>query len=123
MATDRNPGLTLDVLFVGITRPAMRWGVTYAAFIVTVLVTMELFLLTRNLLSLLIALPLHGVAVLLCLRDARCFELIALWLRTRGPQLMRTRSSWAASSYGALAIDLPSGSGRRSSRRAAAVSC
>lgn len=113
MASERNPGLVVDNLFVGITRPAMRWGVTYAALIVTVFVSMELFLLTRNLLTLLIAVPLHGLSALLCMRDARCFELIGLWMRTRGLQLVRTYSTWGATSYGPLSLDLPHVDGRR----------
>lgn len=113
MASERNPGLVADHLFVGITRPAMRWGVTYAALIVTVFVSMETFLLTRNLLTLLIAVPMHGLSVLLCLRDARCFELIGLWLRTRALQLLRTGRTWGAASYGPLCVDLPQRDGHR----------
>ncbi len=48
----RNTGLTADVLFVGATRPPMRWGVTYAALLCNLVFTMEIFLVTRNLLTL-----------------------------------------------------------------------
>ncbi|MEO8313380.1 MAG: VirB3 family type IV secretion system protein [Pseudomonadota bacterium] len=116
MVTERNPGITADVLFVGATRPAMRWGVTYAALIVNALVSMEAFLLSKNLLMLLVALPLHAVSLLLCARDARCFELLALWAWVHLPQWLRTRRRWQASSYGALAVDAPSSAGRRSAR-------
>ena len=44
--------LAVDPLFVGATRPPMRWGVTYTALLVNLVVTMEVFLLTRNLLTL-----------------------------------------------------------------------
>ena len=46
----RNAGVTADPLFVGVTRPPMRWGVTYAALLFNVVFTMEVFLLTKNLL-------------------------------------------------------------------------
>jgi len=44
-----NSGVTADPLFVGATRPPMRWGVTYSALLANGVFTMELFLLTKNL--------------------------------------------------------------------------
>jgi len=52
---ERNAGLIADPLFVGATRPPMRWGVTYAALLANLVITMEAFLVTRNLLTLLLA--------------------------------------------------------------------
>jgi type IV secretion system protein VirB3 len=98
----RNTGLTADVLFVGVTRPPMRWGVTYSALLVNGVFTMELFLLTKNLLTLLIAAPLHGICVLLCLRDARFFDLVLVWARTRLPAYLGNFRLWKASSYSPL---------------------
>jgi type IV secretion system protein VirB3 len=77
--SERNAGLTADSLFVGVTRPPMRWGVTYSALLFNLVFTMEVFLLSKNLLTLLIALPIHGLCALLCARDARFFDLILLW--------------------------------------------
>jgi len=48
----------------------------------------ELPLLTKNLLILLIAAPVHGVCMLLCAKDARFFDLTLLWGRTRLPALL-----------------------------------
>jgi type IV secretory pathway VirB3-like protein len=79
----RNAGLTADALFVGATRPPMRSGVTYAALLFNLVFTMEVFLLTKNLLTLALAAPIHWVCVLLCARDPRFFDLILLWGRTR----------------------------------------
>jgi type IV secretion system protein VirB3 len=56
----RNAGLIADPLFVGATRPPMRWGVTYAALLFNMVFTLEAFLATRNLLTLLLCLPIHG---------------------------------------------------------------
>jgi type IV secretion system protein VirB3 len=109
----RNPGLVADILFVGATRPPMRWGVTYTAILVNMVFTMETFLLTKNLLTLLLAAPIHGVCMLLCARDARFFDLIFLWGRTRGPAAMRNLRFWRASSYCPLVLDLPNARGRR----------
>jgi type IV secretion system protein VirB3 len=108
-----NSGLTVDPLFVGATRPSMRWGVTYSALLFTMVFTMEVFLLTKNLLTLLLCLPIHGVCMLLCARDARFFDLILLWARTRLPALMANLRLWRASSYSPLILDLPNRKGRR----------
>jgi type IV secretion system protein VirB3 len=114
--SELNSGLTADPLFLGATRPPMRWGVTYSALLFNLVFTMEVFLLTKNLLMLLLCAPIHGVCVLLCARDARFFDLLLLWGRTRLPALMANLRVWKASSYSPLAIDLPSRRGRRSRR-------
>jgi len=98
----RNQGLRTDPLFVGATRPPMRWGVTYAALLCNLVFTLEVFLLTKNLLTLLLSVPVHGVCALLCARDPRCFDLILLWGRTRMPALLGNFRFWKASSYSPL---------------------
>jgi type IV secretion system protein VirB3 len=114
--SDRNEGLTADVLFVAVTRPPMRWGVTFSALVFNLVFTMEVFLLTKNLLTLLIAIPIHGVCALLCARDARYFDLILLWGRTRMPSYLANHRVWKASSYSPLILDLPNSTGRRRER-------
>jgi len=109
----QNSGLIADPLFVGVTRPPMRWGVTYSALLVNGVFTMEIFLLTKNLLTLLAALPIHGVCALLCARDARFFDLAFLWGRTRIPALLANARFWSSSSYSPLTLDLPDRCGRR----------
>lgn len=111
--TARNAGLTADPLFVGATRPPMRWGVTYSALLFNLVFTMETFLLTRNLLTLLVCGPIHGVCALLCAHDARVFDLLLLWGRTRLPAVLTTLRVWKASSYSPLVLDLPGRNGRR----------
>jgi type IV secretion system protein VirB3 len=109
----RNAGVTADLLFVGVTRPPMRWGVTYSALLCNLVFTMEIFLLTKNLCSLLIAAPIHGVSLLLCARDARFFDLALLWSRTRLAALLGNLRFWKASSYSPLALELPNAGVRR----------
>jgi type IV secretion system protein VirB3 len=101
----RNTGLKCDPLFVAATRPAMRWGVTYSAILVNMVFTMEVFLLSRNLLTLLLGAPIHGIAMLLCARDARFFDLLFLWGRTRMTALLGNQRFWKASSYTPLRLD------------------
>src|SRR5271154_3887693 len=118
--SELNPGVCADPLFVGATRPPMRWGVTYSALLFNMVFVMEVFLLTKNLLTLLLGAPIHGVCMLLCARDARFFDLVMLWTRTRLPALLANQRVWKASSYSPLELDLPGRRGRRR-RRAAEV--
>lgn len=109
----RNEGLAADPLFVAVTRPPMRWGVTFSALLVNLVFTMEVFLLTKNLLTLLIAVPIHGLCALLCLRDARFFDLLLVWGRTGLAAQLRNARLWKGSSYCPLPIDCPRIDGRR----------
>jgi type IV secretion system protein VirB3 len=118
---DRNQGLTADVLFVGATRPPMRWGVTYSALLVNGVFTMEVFLLTKNLLTLALGLPIHGICMLLCARDARFFDLALLSGRTRIPALLANARLWRSSSYSPLTLDPPDARGRRRTSLVSAV--
>jgi type IV secretion system protein VirB3 len=111
--SELNPGLIADPLFVGATRPPMRWGVTYSALLFNMVFTMETFLMTKNLLTLLLCAPIHGICMLLCARDARFFDLVLLWARTRLPALFANLRIWKASSYSPLMLDLPGRRGRR----------
>lgn len=98
-----------DPLAVAMTRPPMRWGVTYTAMVGNIVLTMQAFLISRNLLWLFAALPVHGICMLLCAREPRWFDLAALWVRRRVPALMGTWIYWRASSYSPLVLDLPRG--------------
>ena len=88
--------LTREPVFTALTRPQMFAGVTYTFFIVNALVTMELFLLTKSFWVLPVALILHGIGTVACLREPRIFD---LWLlkarraqRTRGYARTRCNS-------------------------------
>ena len=110
----RNEGLRTEPLFVGATRPPMRWGFTYAALLFNLVFTLEAFLLTKNLVTLLLGAPIHGVCALLCARDARFFDLILLWGRTRMPAVLGNLRVWGASSYSPLTLGLSVSGARRS---------
>ncbi len=111
--SESNTGLIVDPLFVGATRPPMRWGVTYVALLFNMVFIMEAFLLTKNLLILLLSVLIHCVCMLVCARDPRFFDLILLWARTRIPAAFANYRVWQASSYSPLTLQLPRGRGRR----------
>jgi type IV secretion system protein VirB3 len=110
---ESNEGLTADVLFVAATRPPTRWGVPYVAIMANLVVTMEVFLLVKNPLILLMALPAHGIAMLLCARDARFFDLAHLWVQTRLLGYWGNALGWRGGSYSPLTLDTPNAAGRR----------
>lgn len=114
MGGSRNSGVVLDLLFVGVTRPAMAWGVTYSALLLNFVVTAEMFLVTKQLAWLLACIPIHGIFWLLCKTEPRFVDLLLLWGRTRGPGLLANVRFWGANSYSPLRFDLPD---RRSRRR------
>lgn len=89
--------LVREPVFTALTRPQMFAGVTYTFFIVNALVTMELFLLTKSFWVLPIALFLHGIGTIACLREPRIFD---LWLlRARRAQRTRGFRLWRCNSY------------------------
>jgi len=102
------------MLFVAMTRPSMKWGVTYAGLLVNVIVTMEAFILTKNLLWLLAFVPIHGILYLVCLYEPMFFDLLQLWGKTRGIALVAGNVRfWKSNSYSPLVLDLPNRKGRR----------
>ena len=113
MSEAKLEGIKTDPLFAGVTRPAMAMGVTYAAFLTNMLITVELFLLTKNLLWLLICVPIHGIFWMVCKNDPRFFDLLFLWGRTRGPGLLGNLRFWKANTYSPLRFDFPQRNGKR----------
>jgi type IV secretion system protein VirB3 len=84
-------------VFAALTRPQMFAGVTYNYFVINAVIAAELFLIFRSPWVLLIALLLHGVGVLLCLREPR---IIDLWLTraSKCPRIPNYRV-WRCNSY------------------------
>ncbi|MGB0895525.1 MAG: VirB3 family type IV secretion system protein [Parashewanella sp.] len=76
-----------DPLFVAVTRPAMKWGVTLDGIIVAGAFVAVLMIATKNPLMLLLYVPVHGVMYALCLRDPRLFRLLLLWFKTKAKSI------------------------------------
>lgn len=89
--------LDRDPLFIALTRPQMFAGVTYSYFVINGVVAAELFLLFRSVWALVLALVIHGVGVLLSLREPR---IVDLWI-TRVSRCPRVRNYriWRCNSY------------------------
>lgn len=82
-----------------LTRPQMFAGVTYSFFIINAALTTEAFLITRSFLSLPVALVVHAIGYLACLREPRVFD---LWITkvSRCPRVRNFRH-WRCNSYAA----------------------
>lgn len=80
-----------------LTRPQMFAGVTYSYFIINAAVTTEAFLITKSFLAILVALVLHVVGYLACLREPRIFD---LWITkvSRCPRVPNW-PRWGCNSY------------------------
>ncbi|MCL1078411.1 hypothetical protein D5R81_11410 [Parashewanella spongiae] len=76
-----------DPLFVAVTRPAMKWGVTLDGLIVAAGLVAILMIATKNPFTLLLYFPIHVVMYGLCLRDPRIFRLQHLWFITKAKSL------------------------------------
>lgn len=92
-------GLQRDTLFVGLTRPQMFAGVTYNYFVLNAVLCAEVFLIFRTVWALAIGLVVHGVGVVLCLREPRFLD---LWITrvSRCPRVKNYRF-WQCNSYSA----------------------
>ena len=75
----------------------MFGGVTYSYFVINLVVTTEFFLITKSFWALVVALALHMVGYLACLREPRIFD---LWLKkvSRCPRV-RNHWFWRCNSY------------------------
>lgn len=89
-----------DLLFVGLTRPAMILGVPYVAVVAEAMALGLLFLQTGNLFLLLLAAPVHAVLYLVSASDPAIFGSIAIWALTTAR--CRNRAFWSAASFAPL---------------------
>jgi len=84
-------------VFKALTQPQMFAGVTYSFFIVNGIVTTEAFLISRSFWAFGVALVVHVVGYLACLREPRYFD---IWM-TKVQRCPRVRNwrQWRCNSY------------------------
>ncbi len=89
--------LVSDPIFSALTRPQMVGGVTYGYAVFNLIVTLELFLITRSFWVFAFAGVVHAIGTLGCLREPRFFD---LWLaKVRHCPRVRNFRFWNANSY------------------------
>ena len=81
-----------------LTRAPTLMGVPYLYFMFNGVISSVCFLISHNLLMLLVAIPLHLLGYVLTLRDDRIFEILMVRTSKCPP---RSRAFWGADSYSA----------------------
>lgn len=76
-----------DPVFIAMTRPAMKWGVTLEGMIVAGFFAAISMIATNNPFFLLLYLPLHMGMYGLCLKDPRIFRLMLIWSKTKAKSI------------------------------------
>jgi type IV secretion system protein VirB3 len=86
-----------EPVFVALTRPQMFAGVTYSYFIANAVIAAEFFLIFKSFWALGVALVIHLIGVMLCLREPRFFD---LWITrmSRCPRV-KNHEAWGCNSY------------------------
>ena len=89
--------LERDIVFSALTRPQMFACVSYSFFVLNLVITTELFLISKSYWAILAALLLHAFGYLMCLREPRWLD---LWIQkvSRCPRVPNF-SHWRCNSY------------------------
>ncbi|MFT4251563.1 MAG: type IV secretion system protein VirB3 [Caulobacter sp.] len=84
-------------IFRALTQPQMFAGVTYSFFVINGIVTTEAFLVTRSFWALIVAVIVHAIGYVACLKEPRIFD---LWLTrvSKCPRVGNWRR-WRCNSY------------------------
>jgi type IV secretion system protein VirB3 len=89
--------LARDQVFAALTRPQTIGGVSYSFFVLNLIVTAEVFLLTKSFWAILVAAVLHLIGYVAGLNEPRFFD---LWLtRARTCPRVPNYARWRANSY------------------------
>jgi len=89
--------LERDTVFSALTRPQMFAGVSYSFFVLNLVITTEMFLITKSYWAIVTALLLHAFGYVMCLREPRWLD---LWIQkvSRCPRVPNF-SHWRCNSY------------------------
>ena len=89
--------LQSDPIFSALTRPQMFGGVTYGFAVFNLILTLEIFLITRSFWTFAFAGLVHAVGYLGCLHEPRFFD---LWIaRLRHCPRVRNFWFWQSNAY------------------------
>lgn len=93
------PGvLRSDPLFVGLTRPAMIFGVSIKFAALNMIISMALFIQSNSIYNLLVAFVIHLIGYLICFKEPRFIELFLK--RSSKCSQCPNKSFYGANSYG-----------------------
>jgi type IV secretion system protein VirB3 len=89
--------LSRDPVFSALTRPQMFAGVSYSFFVLNLVVTTEVFLITKSFWAILAALAIHAIGYAVCLREPRFLDLF-FQRASRCPRV-KNYAHWRCNSY------------------------
>ena len=89
--------LERDIVFSALTRPQMFAGVSYSFFVLNLVATTEVFLITHSVWAIAAALVFHAIGYLMCLREPRWLDLWILRV-SRCPRIPNF-NHWRCNSY------------------------
>jgi type IV secretion system protein VirB3 len=89
--------LERDPVFTALTRPQMFAGVSYSFFVLNLVITTDLFLITKSFWTILAALLIHAIGYVISLREPRFLD---LWIirASRCPRV-KNYAFWRCNSY------------------------
>lgn len=86
-----------DPVFTALTRPQMFAGVSYSFFVLNLVLTTEIFLITKSFWAIAAAGIIHVIGVAICRREPRFLD---LWfLRASRCPRIKNYSYWRCNSY------------------------
>jgi len=91
-------GAAVAKIVIGLTKPAMMYGVPYSLFVIEAMLVMIVFIGTHNLLAFLLMIPVHGIGYVLTVRDNRFADVLMVSLSRC--QRTLNRGFWGGDSYG-----------------------
>ena len=97
-----NQQLNRHTLFLACTRPAMMLGVPTVAMILNCLMTMIIFIISKNFAYLLLCVPVHYIFRAIVRKDVNQFNILFLWLQTKARGM--NKSFWAGTTISPLII-------------------
>jgi type IV secretion system protein VirB3 len=89
--------LERDIVFSALTRPQMFAGVSYSFFVLNLVATTEVFLITHSIWAIAAAVVFHAFGYLMCLREPRWLDLWILKV-SRCPRVPNF-NHWRCNSY------------------------
>ncbi|WQO31206.1 type IV secretion system protein VirB3 (plasmid) [Microvirga lotononidis] len=87
----------IDPLVGGLTRPPMMLGIPYVLFVLEFCLVVLIFINSKNLLMFLLVIPVHAIAYILTVRDARFMDIVLV--RFGRCPFTRNRRFWGGDSY------------------------
>ena len=89
--------MEVNAVVGALTRPPMMLGIPYVLFILESVIVCLIFINTKNLFTLLLAVPLHGLSYWLTIIDNRFVDILMVRLSKCPPT--RNRLFWGGDSY------------------------